>query len=190
MTVINGVDTDALEATVAAVAGDSTLGEVTFSVAGTWADGFRLDSATGALSQGGVRDDSRIERFTLSSDEPMALLGSDTAVSPGEYLAQALAGCYTVTLAANAAALGIELEKMKIDIEIDFDLRGFLGLETDAPVGASEVRAMVTLAAPNSSEQEVKELMGLLEARSPIRDTLMRSVNVVTSMRTSAEFSS
>ncbi|MFJ4623837.1 OsmC family protein [Streptomyces sp. NPDC088812] len=46
----------------------------------------------------------------MSSDEPTALLGTDSAVPPAEYPRQTLAGCYTVTLAALAAERGIELK--------------------------------------------------------------------------------
>ncbi|MBP2376439.1 OsmC family protein [Paeniglutamicibacter psychrophenolicus] len=118
----------------------------------------------------------------MSSDEPTALLGTDSAVSPGEYIAQALAGCYAVTLAASATALGINLRAMAMDIEIDFDLRAFLGIETTTPAGARTIRAQVKLDAPDSSPEQLKKLMGLLEQRSPIRDTLTRAVEVITTL--------
>src|SRR4051812_15762792 len=96
---VNGVDVDALTDTIEAVRRERSLGEVTFSVDGDWAGGFRLRAETGSLVQAGAPDSSRKGMFSMQSDEPAALLGSDTAVSPGEHLLQALAGCYTVTLA-------------------------------------------------------------------------------------------
>src|SRR5690606_21128624 len=105
-----GVDLGALRDTIDPVAGNRSLGEVTFSIDGEWAGGFRVDSQTATLTQGGRPDEARRGKFTMTSDEPAALLGTDTALSPAEYVLQALAGCYTVTLAANAAARGIELK--------------------------------------------------------------------------------
>lgn len=178
----NGVDLDGLRDTIDAVRGDRTLGEVVFSVDGEWAGGFRVDSQTGALTQAGAPDEARRGRFTMSSDEPTALLGTDTAVSPAEYVLQALAGCYTVTLAANAAARGIELQSYRLHLEGDFDLASFLGVAPEEPPGASQIRVDVTLDAPGASRQELEELVEVVTQRSPIRDTLIRPVDVVTTL--------
>lgn len=178
----NGVDLGALRDTIDAVAGNRSLGEVTFSVDGEWVDGFRVDSQTGALTQAGTPDEARRGRFTMSSDEPTALLGTDTAVSPAEYVLQALAGCYTVTLAANAASRGIELKSYRLHLEGDFDLASFLGVAPEEPPGASQIRVDVTLDAPGSSREELEELVTVVTQRSPIRDTLIRPVEVVTNL--------
>ena len=181
-TLINGVDVDALKSTVEAVREQRSLGEVTFKVNGSWKGGFRLDSATGELVQAGKADSARAGKFRMESDEPKALLGSDTAVSPGEYVLQALAGCYTVTLAANAAARGIELAGYRLDLEADFDLSGFLGIDQEQDPGAVQVRVQVDLDAPGATRQELEDLVAIVESRSPIRDTLARAVDVRTSL--------
>jgi uncharacterized OsmC-like protein len=49
------------------------------------------------------------------------------ARTPVEYVLHALGGCLTTTLVYNAAALGIQLEKVESSYEGDLDLRGFLG---------------------------------------------------------------
>ena len=180
--VINGVDTDALGTTIEAVRNQRSLGEVTFSVDGEWQGGFRLTSATGTLTQGGQPDSSRAGRFRMESDEPAALLGGDTAVSPGEHLLQALAGCYTVTLAANAASRGIVLDGYRLHLEADFDLAGFLGIAKEQDPGALQIRVKVDLDAPDASREQLEELVRTVESRSPIRDTLVRAVDVVTEL--------
>ncbi|GAA3083984.1 OsmC family protein [Pseudonocardia yunnanensis] len=177
------IDPLAVEATIDAVHSDPKIARVTFSVVGEWAGGFRIDSTTGQLRQGAATDVTRTGRFAMSSDEPTSLLGTDTAASPGEYIAQALVGCYTATLVASAAAERIAVRSMTVGVEIDFDVRGFLGLETDAPVGASEVRVQVTLDAPGHGPEELRELIALVESRSPIRDTLVRAVPVATTLQ-------
>jgi uncharacterized OsmC-like protein len=182
VTAINGVDVKALKETIEAVRNQRALGEVTFSIDGKWSGGFRLDASTGALVQAGRADESRAGKFTMASDEPAALLGSDTAISPAEHLLQALAGCYTVTLAANAAARGVELEGYRLHLEADFDLAGFLGVDPDQSPGAQGIRATLDLDAPKSTREELKDLVKLVESRSPIRDTLTRAVNVSTEL--------
>ena len=167
MSTINGVDLDALNDTIEAVTNQRDLGRVTFSVDGAWEGGFRLATATGSLVQAGQADDSRAGRFDMSSDEPVALLGSDTAASPGEYVLQALAGCYTVTLAANAAARGITLDGYRLHLEADFDLAGFLGVDKDQSPGAQQIRVDVELDAPNATREQLDELIKVVESRSP-----------------------
>jgi uncharacterized OsmC-like protein len=179
-TAINGVDVVALKDTIEAVRNERALGEVTFAVDGSWDGGFRLKAETGTMIQGGVPDASRSGMFRMESDEPAALLGSDTATSPGEHLLQALAGCYTVTLAANAAARGIELDGYRLHLEADFDLSGFLGIDPATTPGAQGIRATLELEAASATREELEELVALVEARSPIRDTLARAVEVTT----------
>ena len=179
-TALNGVDVVALNNTIEAVRNERSLGEVTFAVDGSWEGGFRLQAETGTMVQGGTPDPSRSGKFRMESDEPAALLGGDSATSPGEHLLLALAGCYTVTLAANAAARGIELEGYRLHMEADFDLSGFLGIDAATAPGAQGIRATLELAAPNASREDLEELVALVEARSPIRDTLTRAVEVTT----------
>lgn len=174
------VDPTALADTVAAVRKEPTLGHVTFRVDGESGGGLRLISQTGALTQAGQNDQTRSGKFVLQCDEPMALLGSDTAVSPGEYVLQALAGCYTVTLAANAAARGIQLTKLGLELECDFDLSGFLGINPEVRSGAQEIRVRVSLESPGTSQEDLQALVRAAEQRSPIRDTLANPVKVIT----------
>ncbi|WP_256840343.1 OsmC family protein [Ornithinimicrobium faecis] len=181
-TQLNGVDLGALKDTIKAVRDNRSLGQVTFNVDGEWEGGFKLSAATGTLVQGGVEDSSRAGKFTMASDEPVALLGTDTATSPAEHLLQALAGCYTVTLTANAASMGIELEGYRLELEMDLDLAGFLGVDPDTAPGASAIRVRIKLEAPNSTQDELQELVRRVEKRSPIRDTLVRPVPVHTEL--------
>ncbi|MER7794380.1 OsmC family protein [Streptomyces sp. NPDC097640] len=140
MSLINDIDVQALRDTTAAVRANPELGRATFSVNGSWQGGCRLTAQTGPLTAGGERDDKRVARYVMRSDEPAPLLGTDTAVSPAEYLLQALAGCYTVTLAANAAAKGVELKSFRLELEGDVDLRGFLGIDPTVRPGLQQVR--------------------------------------------------
>lgn len=179
---MNGVDLNALQSTIDAVRENRSLGEVTFSVNGEWSGGFRVNAQTGALTQAGQPDAARAQKFSMSSDEPEALLGTDTAVSPAEYVLQALAGCYTVTLTANAAARGIALKSYNLELEGDFDLASFLGVAPEEAPGASQIRVNITLDAPEATRQELEDLVEVVTQRSPIRDTLIRPVDVVTEL--------
>jgi putative redox protein len=177
------LDPKALSDTIEAVKNDPTLGHVTFSLEGKSDGGLRLNSSTGALSQAGQADTSRRGKFMLRSDEPASLLGSDTAVSPAEYIMQGLAGCYAVTLASLAAQDGISLKSIEVDLEFDVNLSGFLGIDKTVRPGAQQIRVGVTVESPGTPKVEIEELVQKLQARSPIRDTLANAVDVVTTLK-------
>jgi uncharacterized OsmC-like protein len=179
---INEVDLDSLTETIQAVQANRALGEVTFSVNGNWGGGFRVQGETGTITQAGEPNTGRRGAHAFKSDEPAQLLGTDTGASPAEHLLQALAGCFTVTLAASATARGIELEGATVELESDFDLASFLGIAPEQPPGAQEIRLRVTLDAPGASREELESLVELVESRSPILDTLVRPVNVFTNL--------
>lgn len=177
---INGVDTHALSETIEAVRNNPGLGHVTFGIESHWQDGCHQSARTTPLIQNGEVVESRSTTYVMESDEPMALLGTDKAASPGEYVLQALAGCYAVTTAANAASRGIELTSLKFELDVDFDLSGFLGISTEVRPGAQEIRVRVHAEAPNATREELEDLVAAVEARSPIRDTLAGAVTVET----------
>ncbi|WP_031465348.1 OsmC family protein [Sciscionella sediminilitoris] len=176
----NGIDSAALEQTIAAVRERPELGQVTFTLGADWPGGCRQQGSTGELRQAGEPVADRTARYRFTSDEPEALLGTDQAASPAEYILQALAGCYAVTFAATATARGIRLSALRLDLEADFDLRAFLGIDRQARAGAREIRVTVHAESPDSSREQLAELTEAVQRRSPIRDTLAGPVQVST----------
>lgn len=176
------VELEQIQATIEAIQAQPELANVSFSLHSEWTGGFCANSQTGAITQAGEVDPARTTSFTLDSDEPEVLLGEDSAASAGEYVLKALAACYAVTFAANAAASGIELESLSLDLAGDFNLHGFLGLDPDVRPGMQELRVTVTAASPDASREQLEELVETVQQRSPIRDTLASPVPVVTTL--------
>jgi len=183
-TVLNGVDTDALSATIDAVRGNPALAAVTFAVDSEWVTGCHQRASTGPVLQNGQEVQDRTARYSFESDEPAALLGTDVAASPAEYLLQALAGCYAVTFAANAATRGITLSSLRFDLEADIDLQGFLNVNDSVRPGAQEIRVTVHAKSPDASAEQLQALTDAVQRRSPIRDTLAGPVDVTTILAT------
>lgn len=177
---LNGVDTAALAATRDAVRENPSLAQVTFALDSSWIEGCHQSATTGAVRQNGEVVEDRTARYVLESDEPAALLGTDKAASPGEYVLQALAGCYAVTFATNAASRGIKLDSLKLEMEVDFDLQGFLNTNAAVRPGAQGIRVTVHAESPNATRSELEELTQAVQARSPIRDTLANPVEITT----------
>lgn len=179
---INGIDTTALRQTMDAVHEQPGLAQVTFGLNSEWAGGCRQQATSSDVIQDGATVAGRTATYVFESDEPAALLGTDTAASPGEYVLQALAGCYAVTFAANAAVRGIELSALRFEMQIDFDLQGFLGLDKDVRPGAQQIRVDVHASSPNASTEQLQVLTEIVQQRSPIRDTLANPVIVTTNL--------
>ena len=71
--------------------------------------------------------------FTIVADEPMELLGTNTAPNPQELLMAAVNACMMVGYVCQAAIRGITLDDCRIETEGELDLRGFLGLDESGP---------------------------------------------------------
>lgn len=171
-------DINAIRDTVEAVRKQPELGQVTFNMKSESQGGLAILTKTGPLTQNNESDHTRAGKFTLVSDEPVALLGTDTGVSPAEYVLQALAGCYAVTLASMAASDGIELDRLELDLNFDIDLNGFLKIDNNVRTGAQAIRVDVKLDSSSASREQLQDLVNKLPTHSPIHDTLANPVDV------------
>src|SRR5215211_694754 len=73
---------------------------------------------------------------------PMAGGEGDLACS-GDLLLASLAACQEITLRMVAAAMGIELRNVEVNIEGDLDFRGTMGIDAETPVGFQNIRTSV-----------------------------------------------
>src|SRR3954449_10610923 len=121
---VNGLDVAALEDTVAAVSADSRLGQVAFRVKTEWKGQCKSESTVDSYTLAG---EVVPRSFTIVSDEPHELLGTNSAPNPQELLMSAVNACMMVGYVAQAAVRGIRLDDCRIETEGELDLRGFLG---------------------------------------------------------------
>jgi uncharacterized OsmC-like protein len=161
----------ALMGLINAIKEDPEVGKTVWKASTRWLGGFR--------SQAKIRD------FTIGMDEPTALGGSDTGPNMVEVVLGAYGCCLTTGYAANAALRGIELEDIQIELEGDLDLNAFLGLKDpkECCPGYTNVRAKVTLKAPNATREQIAALHEAVRATSPVGAIIGRSVEVVTELQ-------
>jgi len=174
--ILNGVNVDQLFGTIDLIKQNPDIAKFKFRAANQWVNGTHCRAGIkdfyGALKE----DDSRPEVF-YDMDEPPVLLGSNEGRNPVEYLLVALSGCLTTSLVAHASAKGIEIRDVRSRYEGDIDLRGFLGLSEDVPVGYQEIRVYFEIDADISDEQK-QELIGMAQKYSPVFNTITRSTPV------------
>jgi uncharacterized OsmC-like protein len=180
-TIRNGIDVDQLVSTIGMIESDPAVGTFTFRAESTWEEGTHSRGRIDGFVHAGREDGSRQQPFELDGDEPPVLLGGNRGPNALELVLQALGFCYAVGYVANAAARGIELERMDYEIEGDVDLRRFLGL--DGPrAGFSEIRVTGHVSSPNATEEQLTELCQHVQDTSPVRDVLAAPVPVHTSL--------
>lgn len=179
--VSNGIDIEQLTQTIQAIQQDPSLGSFRFQASSRWEQGTYNRGQIGSFIHAGQEDTTRDQPFELAGDEPPVLLGDNQGPNAVELVLQALAFCYAVGYAANAAAKGIEITSMEYEIEGDFDVRAFLGLDGPRP-GFTQIRAKGKVSSPNATREQLEELCQYVQDTSPVRDVLANPTPVETTL--------
>ncbi|MGY1633723.1 OsmC family protein [Geodermatophilus sp. SYSU D01186] len=170
MNVDLGFDREALSEFIERVGDDAAVGQTVWTATTHWRHGFRSEAV--------------IRSHTIAMDEPTHLGGTDTAPNMVEVVLGAYGCCLTTGFVAQAGLLGIDLERVDIQLSGDLDLRVFFGLLPPEEVspGYTEVRALITLTAPGAAEEELRRLHSAVVATSPVGSIISRPVRVVTQL--------
>jgi uncharacterized OsmC-like protein len=169
MAVINGLNTDSLQ-------------NVVDSVKQNWESG-RITRAASVEWKGGFKSEATSRQFTAQVDMPPGLCGEDTAISPLEMVLQAYGACLTVGYAMHCAARGIELKELKINLEGELDLPGFLGLKApdhlkmDSLPGYKHIKVEVKMKAA-ADDKTLQEIHQQVISTAPVGLTITRPVQV------------
>ena len=177
----NGVDVERLVATIGAVQADSNVAKFTFRARSSWETGGRNRGEIREFEHAGATSTERPRAFELMGDEPPVLLGTNVGPNAVELVLQALAFCYAVGYAYNAAAKGIEIEELRYEVEGDLDLHRFLGLGGPR-AGFSAIRAKSWVRSSNATTAQLEELCQYVQDTSPVRDILAAPVPVTTDL--------
>ena len=147
---VNGLDLAALGETVEAIEQDATKAIVGFDVTTRWAGQTRSETTVDGFTLAG----ERIARsHKIVADEPVELLGGDSAANPQELLMAAVNACMMVGYVAGASVKGIHLDSVEIRTRGELDLRGFLGLSDAVPPGYEAIEYDVRIKGDGSPEQ-------------------------------------
>jgi uncharacterized OsmC-like protein len=147
---VNGLDLAALGRVVEEVRQDPTKAAVGFRVTSAWRGQTRSEATVESFTLAGQ---SIPRQFTIPMDEPLELLGGNSAPNPQETLMAALNACMIVGYVAGASLRGIHLSRLEIETSGELDLRGFLGLSDAIPPGYESVRLVVRIDGDGTPEQ-------------------------------------
>jgi uncharacterized OsmC-like protein len=147
---LNGIDLEALGNVARDIEREPAKGIVEFRVTSQWQRQTCSRAKVEYYSIGGRRVD-RI--FVIDIDEPLELLGENTAPNPQEMLMAALNACITVGYVVGASAKGIALERLEIETSGQLDLRGFLGIDASVRPGYEKIYYVVRIKGDGTADQ-------------------------------------
>jgi uncharacterized OsmC-like protein len=177
MSVNNGVNVEQLGQAVEAITAESAAGQFQFRAETEWTDGLQSVTTIDDFDQAG--EEIHTQEFTIEGDEPEQILGKRAAPNAVELLLAALGSCLSVGYAANAAAMGIELDALRFEMEGDVDLRGFLGISDDVRAGYNTVTCTAYIDT-DASDEQLAELRDRVEQTSPLMDNIQNAVQLDT----------
>lgn len=107
-----------------------------------------------------VADPSRVRIAVDGPSGTVFDIGAHSAVGgdgelpcSGDVFLAALAGCQEITIRLVAAALGVSLGRLAVRVEGDWDARGTLAVDREAPVGFTAIRVSVELDTEATDDQ-------------------------------------
>jgi uncharacterized OsmC-like protein len=170
--VTNGVNVTQLTSTIEAIKEKPELAKFEFRATNRWLDGTR-NVATVKSYYGACEETQRATLFEYLADEPAVLCGNDEGANPVEFLLSALSMCVTTSIAAHAAARGIEIYAIDSELEGQLDVRGFLGMSASVRKGYQAISMRMRIKTDGSAD-----LLRKLADFSPVFDVVSRSVPV------------
>lgn len=168
----NGIATAALSEFVNEVRETPEEAVMDYGINITWESGTRSHVEAKPMVIGGHKVS---RKFSWKADEPRQLLGTNHAANPQELLLSGLGACMMVSFLAGASARGIQIEALEIDFSASLDLRGFMGVESNATAGFPQVDYTIKVTG-EGSEEEFEDLHRVSVAHSPNAQTILNPV--------------
>jgi uncharacterized OsmC-like protein len=180
-TQINGVNVDQLLATINVIKENPEVARFQFRAHNEWLGGGRSRTTIKSFYGAGQEDQSRTRPFVLEGDEPPVLLGENAGPNAVEAVLHALASCLAVGVAYNAAAQGINIERLSFELEGDLDLHAFLGLSEAVRPGYENIRLTYRVKS-DAPKEKIEELCRYVQKTSPVLDILRNPTPVEISL--------
>ncbi|WP_326716343.1 OsmC family protein [Vagococcus jeotgali] len=119
----------------------------------------------------GLQVSCKSRGFEFILDEPKNLGGTDTGMNPVEALLGTLGACKVIVAKSFARLHHIKLNDIRIELEGDLDVDGFMGKNPDAKIGFSRISSQIYIDADNTVE-EIEKFVEFINRTCPVADTI------------------
>jgi uncharacterized OsmC-like protein len=157
------LDMDTFEQTKEAIRNDPNLGKGAFTTVTEWVDG--------SLARTTARS------FTIETDEPAPLGGTDQAIDPMELLLAAVGGCLQIGWVTHANRRGVDFRSLRIETRGDYDLSGYLALDQGVPPGFLNISYTVEVDT-DADPAVLEEIRAAAENGSPVTQNVLRGTPI------------
>jgi putative redox protein len=125
---------------------------------------------------------TRARSFTIETDEPTPLGGTDSAIDPMELLLASLGTCLTIGWVTHANRRGVDFRDLKISVRAPYDLRGYLGLDAAVRPGFTSLEYDVEVDS-DADPAVLEEIKAAAERGSPMLDNIRNATPISGSVR-------
>jgi putative redox protein len=115
--------------------------------------------------------------FVIETDEPAPLGGTDAAVDPMELLLASLGNVPHDRLGHPGRRRGVDFQDPSIEVEGDYDLRGYLALDEGVRPGFGTIRYTVQVESDAAAET-LEDIRQAAERTSPMFDNDLNGARV------------
>lgn len=171
---LNGIKLNDLAAYTQVITEDATQAISEYGIVAEWKGGVHSEIRTLNQKVGGKEI---VKDFSFEVGEPEELLGNNAYPTPQDYLLGGMAGCMMVGFVAGASARGIKLDAVKLTIKGALDLRGFLNVSEEAPVGFDEIQFQFEVKG-EGTQADYDEVIASVRQFSPNYRTISDAVKV------------
>ena len=105
--------------------------------------------------------------------------GSGALACSADLLLQSLVACAGVTFASVATAMGVPIRSARVEAHGQWDARGTLAVDRDAPVGVTDVTLRFRIDS-EADDLTLERLVGLAERYCVVAQTLAHATSVTT----------
>ncbi|NOQ73132.1 MAG: hypothetical protein GQ574_14090 [Crocinitomix sp.] len=112
--------------------------------------------------------------WQLQLDEPVEDGGSNSGANPMQYFIASLAGCQNEQAQVVAGELSFDISQINIDVEVDLDLSGFMGMSNNSDGSYKSVRLNAEVSG-EATDKQIKAMGEKVDARCPILALLRTS---------------
>jgi uncharacterized OsmC-like protein len=161
---------DAFHQTKEAIRKDPQLGQGSFTAVTEWVDG--------SLARTTARS------FTIETDEPAALGGTDRAIDPMELLLAAVGTCLQIGWLTHANRRGVDFRSLRIETKGDYDLQGYLGFDPNLPPGFVNISYTVEVDT-DADPAVIEEIRRAAEDGSPVTQNVLNGTAIQSEVKRS-----
>ncbi len=112
--------------------------------------------------------------WTIQLDEPTEEGGQNSGPNPMQCFAASLAGCQNEQAQVVAGELGVSIQGIDIDLEIDLDLSGFMGMAEHSDGSYKQTRLSAVVRG-DLTEEQAQEMGRRVDRRCPVLGLLRSS---------------